>query len=197
MIVEEEESNGLESNQEKEKSGFINDTTSAGNNLSLSLKSRNSSMNSTKGGEKVYPSLDERLQAVLHNKIALHAFHEYCYEGYSLENLLCWLDIEIFHTAPTSMRRSIATVIYLTYLAPDSPHEINLSAEMRAEIPWPLGETIDPCMFDDAQEVVYTLIKSDAFIRFEKSTKYERLLEIRKAGTSWINFSFWIVFCCI
>ncbi|KAG0257629.1 hypothetical protein DFQ27_005019 [Actinomortierella ambigua] len=41
-------------------------------------------------------SNDVRFQAILHNTIALDHFRQFCFQEYSLENLLFWMDVELF-----------------------------------------------------------------------------------------------------
>ncbi|KAF9418404.1 hypothetical protein BGZ94_009709 [Podila epigama] len=41
-------------------------------------------------------SNDARFQEILHNTIALDHFRQFCFQEYSIENLLFWLDVELF-----------------------------------------------------------------------------------------------------
>ncbi|KAI1314447.1 hypothetical protein EDD11_002149 [Mortierella claussenii] len=41
-------------------------------------------------------SNDARFQEILHNTIALDHFRQFCFQEYSIENLLFWMDVELF-----------------------------------------------------------------------------------------------------
>ncbi|KAG0318750.1 hypothetical protein BGZ99_005476 [Dissophora globulifera] len=41
-------------------------------------------------------SNDTRFQEILHNTIALDHFRQFCFQEYSIENLLFWMDVELF-----------------------------------------------------------------------------------------------------
>ncbi|KAG0367399.1 hypothetical protein BGZ54_003927 [Gamsiella multidivaricata] len=41
-------------------------------------------------------SNDARFQEILHNSIALDHFRQFCFQEYSIENLLFWMDVELF-----------------------------------------------------------------------------------------------------
>ncbi|KAG0025735.1 hypothetical protein BGZ82_009874 [Podila clonocystis] len=108
-------------------------------------------------------SNDARFQEILHNTIALDHFRQFCFQEYSIENLLFWLDVELFskpskefldmdtpeakgdqmlnpaHTdKPGRFAVKHARYIYLTYIDSNAPLQVNLSDETRTEIPWPI-----------------------------------------------------------
>lgn len=126
-------------------------------------------------------SLDDRLQSCLRNKIALRHFSEFCIEEYTIENLLFWLDVEIFQSCHHEIREIYGKYIYLAYIKSGAALQVNISAEVRRDIHWPTA-TADETVFDEAQEQVYSMIKGHSFVRFEKSTKYQQLLAVKKAG---------------
>ncbi|GJJ71649.1 hypothetical protein EMPS_03999 [Entomortierella parvispora] len=106
-------------------------------------------------------SNDARFQEILHNTIALDHFRQFCFQEYSIENLLFWLDVELFSKGgdpakpegdPTDQKSDRsrggltegqfavqhARYIYLTYIDSCAPLQVNLSDETRTEIPWPI-----------------------------------------------------------
>ncbi|TPX72218.1 hypothetical protein SpCBS45565_g00598 [Spizellomyces sp. 'palustris'] len=133
----------------------------------------------------LYPttsSLDDRLQSCLRNKLALRYFSEFCVEEYTIENLLFWLDVEIFQSCKPHARDTYSKYIYLTYIAPNAPLQVNISAEIRKDIQWPMPEGyVDETIFDEAQEQVYAMLKGHSFLRFEKSAKYKQYQEAKQA----------------
>ncbi|KAG0055377.1 hypothetical protein BGZ83_008769 [Gryganskiella cystojenkinii] len=107
-------------------------------------------------------SNDARFQEILHNTIALDHFRQFCFQEYSIENLLFWMDVELFAKGGAEAESGGATstdektdrsrgglsegqfavqharYIYLTYIDSCAPLQVNLSDETRTEIPWPL-----------------------------------------------------------
>ncbi|KAF9283910.1 hypothetical protein BGZ68_005037 [Mortierella alpina] len=157
-------------------------------------------------------SNDTRFQEILHNTIALDHFRQFCFQEYSIENLLFWMDVELFakpclellqmDQKPKLAKKPVknndqeaeekdataedekndasaedekddafaedekddapaedeeetmqdasemetrgqfavqhARYIYLTYIDPCGPLQVNLSDESRTDIPWPI-----------------------------------------------------------
>ncbi|KAI8810851.1 hypothetical protein BJ742DRAFT_885574 [Cladochytrium replicatum] len=130
--------------------------------------------------------LHERIQEVLRNKVALDFFHEFCIEEYVIENLLFWLDVEIFQSCPTEFQGAYAKYIYLLYIARGAPLQLNLTDEVQNEVPRPpeddsQGWPADPMIFDEAQEQVYSNLKAYTFERFERSLKWSEMHTHRRA----------------
>ncbi|RKO94646.1 hypothetical protein BDK51DRAFT_29673 [Blyttiomyces helicus] len=110
------------------------------------------------------------LWSIFHNKIGIHAFVDFCMEEFTIENLLFYLDIEIFRSLSGEMRQLYGDYVYYTYIAVNSPLEINISAETRADIPLP-AQGAEPCelQFDEAQEQAYAMLKNHSFLRFKQA----------------------------
>ncbi|KAF9923911.1 hypothetical protein FBU30_006050 [Linnemannia zychae] len=51
-------------------------------------------------------SNDARFQEILHNAIALDLFRQFCFQEYSIENLLFWMDVELFAKPNLEMQRA-------------------------------------------------------------------------------------------
>ncbi|KAH7054952.1 hypothetical protein BKA57DRAFT_501484 [Linnemannia elongata] len=51
-------------------------------------------------------SNDVRFQEILHNTIALDLFRQFCFQEYSIENLLFWMDVELFAKPNLEMQRA-------------------------------------------------------------------------------------------
>ncbi|KAJ3330010.1 hypothetical protein HDU76_006664 [Blyttiomyces sp. JEL0837] len=116
-------------------------------------------------------TLDDRLQMLLHNKLAFGIFHDFCIQEYTIENLLFWLDVETFQGCPPESRKTFGKNIYLVYIANGSPLQINLPNEVRSDLAAVFqGDCeVDLSVFDEAQQNVYAMIKGHTFVRFEKS----------------------------
>ncbi|KAI9095808.1 hypothetical protein DFS34DRAFT_695430 [Phlyctochytrium arcticum] len=121
--------------------------------------------------------IDDRLQSCLRNKVGLRFFSEFCIEEYTIENLLFWLDVEIFQSCRQELRDNFAKYIIVTYITSTAPLQVNISAEIREDVI--SNDTSDPIMFDEAQEQVYAMLKSHSFVRYEKSKKFKEYLDAK------------------
>ncbi|KAJ3328428.1 hypothetical protein HDU76_009982 [Blyttiomyces sp. JEL0837] len=126
-------------------------------------------------------TLDDRLQVTLRNLMALQYFQEFCVEEFTVENLLFWLDVEIFQSCPPGdVQVAYGTYIYKTYLDIRAPLKVNISEEVLADIVCPKnGAIVDQLAFDEAQQNIYSVLKGHSFIRFEKSQKAAEFLKKR------------------
>ncbi|KAJ3106576.1 hypothetical protein HDU96_008157 [Phlyctochytrium bullatum] len=127
-------------------------------------------------------TLDDRLQGVLRNRLAINTFYEFCIDDYSIENLLFWLSVECFHSCQPSLKFSYARFIFYTFISQRAPLRINLSQEVLRDIVIPTDSSkIDHLLFEEAQQHVYSILKGHTFVRFEKSQKIAELLKLRNA----------------
>ncbi|KAI8930087.1 hypothetical protein BC831DRAFT_165618 [Entophlyctis helioformis] len=128
-------------------------------------------------------TLDDRLMSVLHNIISMQFFNEFCLQEYSVEKTLFWIEVEIFKSISDPLQRQLfGSYIYLTYLAVENaPLGVNISDEVRKDIPWPMTEDPDVRIFDEAQDHTYAMIKGHAYSRYEKSQIFEKFLEFKLA----------------
>ncbi|CAG8450620.1 16196_t:CDS:2 [Acaulospora colombiana] len=137
---------------------------------------------------------ESRFQAVLANTLSLRYFQKFAIRDFCVENLLFWLDVELFAAGIScdiednyfeQQQTAVihARYIYLTYISPNAPLQVNLSDEIRRETTWPIDEDADVKrdMFDEAQEAVYQLMKGHTFIRFEESPEWKEFLKIKES----------------
>ncbi|CAG8510103.1 1387_t:CDS:2, partial [Dentiscutata heterogama] len=130
-------------------------------------------------------------RSILNNILALNYFQKFTIREFSVENLLFWLDIELFAAGTCDIEDNYfedqqtaiihARYIYLTYISSNAPLQVNLSDEIRKDITWPLDDDciIERNMFDEAQEAVYQLMKGHSFTRFETSPEWEECENIK------------------
>jgi len=129
------------------------------------------------------PSLDERFQSVLHNKITLNMFYTFCLKEYSVENLLFWLDVEIFQTVNKDQYELYAKYIYYNYIDEKAPLQINITEEIKSEIKIDDADYSDSKVleiYDDAQEHIYIMLKICLYQKFENNQIFEKLVEYKK-----------------
>ncbi|KAK9721262.1 hypothetical protein K7432_003569 [Basidiobolus ranarum] len=116
--------------------------------------------------------LDERFQGVLSHKTELSQFKGFCLKEYAIENLLFWMEVEFFRDAIPSLVSNVAQYIYQTYIANNSPLQVNLCEEILSEIPSSFSSdtwTPNITIFDEAQEYVYEMLMHHTFQRFEEA----------------------------
>jgi len=142
--------------------------------------------------EKIYsmipnPTLDERFQSILHNKISLNMFYTFCLKEYSLENLLFWLDVEIYQTVNKDQYELYSKYIYYTYIDDKAPLQINITEEIKNDINVNNINYEDQSVleiFDDAQEHIYIMLKIYLFQKFENNPIYAKLQDYKKKNRS-------------
>ncbi|KAI8825643.1 uncharacterized protein EV422DRAFT_513681 [Fimicolochytrium jonesii] len=130
------------------------------------------------------PSLDDRIQLYLRNKMALKYLSEFCLEEYTIENLLFWIDVEVFQSSQASIRPTFARYIYLNYIAPGSPLQVNFSPEICRDLQTIIGVNagnVDRTVFDEAQEQVYSMLKNHSFVRFEENSRHQIYMAARQS----------------
>jgi len=145
-----------------------------------------SSLRSVKHNQKEIQDSETRFQAVLSNTLALNYFQKFAIKEYSVENLLFWLDVELFAAGNScdiednyfeEQQTAVihARYIYYTYINSDAPLQVNISDEIRRDINWPIDDDddVERNMFDEAQEAVYQLMKGYTFIGFESSSEWQ------------------------
>ncbi|CAG8600488.1 10_t:CDS:2 [Paraglomus occultum] len=142
--------------------------------------------------QKIISQSDQRLRAILSNILAMTFFQKFTVREYSVENLLFWLDVELFAAGVSGTNEDNyfdenqtavihAKYIYLTYVHSHAPLQVNLSDEVKRAVPWPLDDdcVVDRRMFDEAQESVYQLMKGHTFLRFEESEEWKTCEKIK------------------
>ncbi|KAG9304550.1 hypothetical protein G9A89_020114 [Geosiphon pyriformis] len=142
--------------------------------------------------QTIIQASESRFQSLLSNTLSLNFFQRFTINEYSAENPLFWLDVELFAAGIScdgednyfdEQQTALihAKYIYLTYISPNGPLQVNLSDEIRREIPWPLDDDciVERDMFDEAQEAVYQLMKGHTFMRFEESKEWKECLRIK------------------
>jgi Regulator of G protein signaling domain len=113
------------------------------------------------------------LNDALHNLILLQFFNEFCLQEYQIENVMFWIEAEIYKTViePVNARK-FANYLRLVYLTKNSPLGINLNNELLEDICWSPDETPPSDIFVEVQHYVFNTIKGHAFPRFIKSKLY-------------------------
>jgi hypothetical protein len=141
------------------------------------------SSQSNRSQRSIASSSDDRLYSILYNTAALRFFNEFCLQEYSIENVLFWIEAEIYRSIVNEDQRKIyAKYLYFHYLKLESPLCLNVDNEVREAIAKQYSEDPSPELFDDVQGLIYILIKQRAYPRFERSDFFKRFLKFKTEG---------------
>uniref|UniRef100_A0A672SDI7 Regulator of G-protein signaling 6-like n=1 Tax=Sinocyclocheilus grahami TaxID=75366 RepID=A0A672SDI7_SINGR len=127
-------------------------------------------------------SLDEALK----DPVGREQFLKFLEFEFSSENLLFWLAVQDLKCHPLQEVAARAQEIWQEFLAEGAPSAINLDSHSYERTSQNLK---DPgrYSFEDAQDHIYKLMKSDSYPRFLRSNAYQDLLLARKKGKSLTN----------
>jgi len=116
----------------------------------------------------------------LHNSVFLLAFRSFAEGGFFLEGLLFWIDVELLgEIDDADVRLALARRIYGTYLAPESPFEINCSQQLKAAIPLPLPAVICASLFAPIQHHIFETMLLDSLAKFEAGPGFLSVMQHR------------------
>ncbi|XP_076128932.1 regulator of G-protein signaling 6-like [Alosa pseudoharengus] len=120
-------------------------------------------------------SLDEALK----DPAGRDQFLRFLESEFSSENLLFWLAVQDLKRRPLQEVASRAQDIWQEFLAEGAPRSINLDSHSYERTSQNLK---DPgrYSFEDAQDHIYKLMKSDSYARFLRSNAYQDLLLAKK-----------------
>ncbi|XP_060771765.1 regulator of G-protein signaling 6 isoform X4 [Neoarius graeffei] len=124
-------------------------------------------------------SLDEALK----DPVGRDQFLKFLESEFSSENLQFWLAVQDLKRRPLQDVPTRAQEIWQEFLAEGAPSSINLDSHSYERTSQNLK---DPGRnsFEDAQDHIYKLMKSDSYTRFLRSSAYQDLLLARKKGKS-------------
>uniref|UniRef100_A0A673NA75 Regulator of G-protein signaling 6-like n=1 Tax=Sinocyclocheilus rhinocerous TaxID=307959 RepID=A0A673NA75_9TELE len=120
-------------------------------------------------------SLDEALK----DPVGREQFLKFLESEFSSENLLFWLAVQDLKCRPLQEVAARAQEIWQEFLAEGAPSAINLDSHSYERTSQNLK---DPgrYSFEDAQDHIYKLMKSDSYPRFLRSNTYQDLVLARK-----------------
>uniref|UniRef100_A0AAR2KHY6 Regulator of G protein signaling 6 n=1 Tax=Pygocentrus nattereri TaxID=42514 RepID=A0AAR2KHY6_PYGNA len=124
-------------------------------------------------------SLDEALK----DPVGRDQFLKFLESEFSSENLRFWLAVQDLKRRPLQDVPARAQEIWQEFLAEGAPSSINLDSHSYERTSQNLK---DPgrYSFEDAQDHIYKLMKSDSYTRFLRSSVYQDLLLARKKPES-------------
>ncbi|XP_043551516.1 regulator of G-protein signaling 7 isoform X1 [Chiloscyllium punctatum] len=123
------------------------------------------------------------IDEVLKDPVGREQFLKFVESEFSSENLRFWLAVLDLKKRPIREVPSRVQEIWQEFLAPGAPSAINVDSKSYDKT---TQNVKDPgrYAFEDAQEHIYKLMKSDSYPRFIRSSAYQELLQAKKKGKS-------------
>lgn len=106
-------------------------------------------------------------------------FQKFLEKEFSGENLKFWLACQRLKLEPVQNVEDNVNQIYKEFLSKESEHAINIDSKCM-ETTLKNRENPDRFCYEEAQEHIYQLMKSDSYARFIKSEQYKALLQPKK-----------------
>ncbi|KAF4084420.1 hypothetical protein AMELA_G00128500 [Ameiurus melas] len=120
-----------------------------------------------------------RMDEVLKDPAGREQFLKFLESEFSSENLRFWLAVQELKKRPIKEVPSRVQEIWQEFLASGAPSAINVDSKSYGKTTQNIK---DPgrYAFEDAQEHIYKLMKSDSYSRFIRSSAYQELLQAKK-----------------
>ncbi|KAM4831470.1 regulator of G-protein signaling 6 isoform 8-T8 [Urocitellus parryii] len=120
---------------------------------------------------------------ILKDQVGRDQFLRFLESEFSSENLRFWLAVQDLKKQPLQDVAKRVEEIWQEFLAPGAPSAINLDSHSY-EITSQNVKDGGRYTFEDAQEHIYKLMKSDSYARFLRSNAYQDMLLARKKPES-------------
>uniref|UniRef100_A0A8C6WLY3 Regulator of G protein signaling 7b n=1 Tax=Neogobius melanostomus TaxID=47308 RepID=A0A8C6WLY3_9GOBI len=119
------------------------------------------------------------IDEVLKDPVGREQFLKFLESEFSSENLRFWLAVQEVKKRPIREVPTRVQEIWQEFLAPGAPSAINVDSKSYDKT---TQNVKDPgrYAFEDAQEHIYKLMKSDSYSRFIRSSAYQELLQAKK-----------------
>ncbi|XP_028611077.1 regulator of G-protein signaling 7 isoform X5 [Grammomys surdaster] len=121
------------------------------------------------------------MDEALKDPVGREQFLKFLESEFSSENLRFWLAVEDLKKRPIREVPSRVQEIWQEFLAPGAPSAINLDSKSYDKTTQNVKEP-GRYTFEDAQEHIYKLMKSDSYPRFIRSSAYQELLQAKRKG---------------
>ncbi|KAJ3266779.1 hypothetical protein HDU77_010159 [Chytriomyces hyalinus] len=128
------------------------------------------------------PNMDDALLfEMLRNTLGIDQLIAFCLTDFTVENLLFWLDVQVFRSCPEGLASQFGGYIYNMYLVTDAPVKVNVSGDLMYDINAAIVNQVgvDMTMFDYAQQHAYSLLKMKTLTRFKKSKNFAHFESFR------------------
>uniref|UniRef100_A0A671M8L4 Regulator of G-protein signaling 7-like n=1 Tax=Sinocyclocheilus anshuiensis TaxID=1608454 RepID=A0A671M8L4_9TELE len=120
------------------------------------------------------------INEVLKDPIGREQFLKFLESEFSSENLRFWLAVQELKKRPIREVPTRVQEIWEEFLAPGAPSAINVDSKSYGKTTQNNVKDPGRYAFEDAQEHIYKLMKSDSYSRFIRSSAYQELLQAKK-----------------
>lgn len=110
----------------------------------------------------------ESFNHVITSEMGRTVFGNFLKSEFSKENLDFWVACEVYKKSAPSKMANRSKQIYQQHVEANATNEVNLDAATREETKKNV-ENPCPCCFDEAQQMIYTLMEKDSYRRFLNS----------------------------
>eukprot|EP01135_Chromosphaera_perkinsii_P010737 Nk52_evm16s2209 gene=Nk52_evmTU16s2209 len=119
---------------------------------------------------------------LMEDETGITMFQMYLKKEFSDENIKFWHSVnELKESTPEEEVEEKAKHIFNMYIAPLSPHEVNVDAATR-QITIQNMEEPNRNAFDEAQKMIYLLMSKDSYPRFLRCPECQAILDSEDAG---------------
>jgi len=113
------------------------------------------------------------LRHILLNKELCTLFKQFLKESYCDENLLAWIDIQMYKNEDPDNYRSMAQELVQKYFCKDSPHEVNITGVTMKKL---MKRMSIPTMriFDGVEKEIFYLMATDSLPKFRQTPTFKQ-----------------------
>ena len=135
------------------------------------------------GSQSMLTPTNDRLLSTLGNKIAMHFFNQFCVQEFSIENLLFWIEVQVYKSIrDPELSSTFAKRLLATYIEPNAPLGLNLEDTVRTNILASFDTDKRNELLNEIQDFIFSIIKTHEYVRFEESVHFKKLLEFKTKG---------------
>ncbi|KAJ1510035.1 hypothetical protein HMI54_001901 [Coelomomyces lativittatus] len=118
-------------------------------------------------------STEKEFLSYLYNRKILSSFKDYCLSKTIVQDLLFWIEVEVFNSSSEEAMPVMGKYIFATYLLENAPLKINIPNELKQET---IRLASGPCpihAFDDAQLFIFNTMKCIVFPKFKTTPEFK------------------------
>lgn len=125
--------------------------------------------------------LSEPIESLMANDVMLQAFTQFAIKELSVENVLCYLEIQQYKSKPS---KETAVHIVTMYFESASPLEVNITLQHKYEVKVQMKtvEVYTKNLFDKVETAICENLM-DTYKRFKSSQTYKTAMAERKVAT--------------
>ena len=116
---------------------------------------------------------------LLKDPCGIEEFRKFLQKEFSAENLDFWLDVRSLKCKPIKQVKESVQKIFDEYLSDETPNPINIDSKIKEKTIKNM-ENPDRYCFEEAQEHIHHLMKTDSYARFLKAEQYKGYTQAKR-----------------